>query len=155
LNRYSPICILFRLLPCVANAKEEGVRFLWNRQPLEIIGSDKIEGVKMASTKLGEPDAQGRRQPELIPGSEETIYADHVIIAFGFQLSPAPWFADFGIEVDETGRTKASADTEFKFQTSNPKVFSGGDMVRGGDLVVTAVFEGREAVEGISDYLGV
>ncbi len=139
----------------VANAKEEGVRFRWNRQPLEIIGSDKIEAVKVASTKLGEPDAQGRRQPELIPGSEETIHADHVIIAFGFQPSPAPWFVDFGIEVDETGRTKASADTEFKFQTSNPKVFSGGDMVRGADLVVTAVFEGREAAEGILDYLDV
>ena len=41
------------------------------------------------------------------------------------------------------------------FQTTNPKVFAGGDMVRGSDLVVTAVFEGREAARGILDYLGV
>jgi glutamate synthase (NADPH/NADH) small chain len=41
-----------------------------------------------------------------------------------------------------------------KFQTTNPKVFAGGDMVRGSDLVVTAVFEGREAAGGILRYLG-
>jgi glutamate synthase (NADPH/NADH) small chain len=41
------------------------------------------------------------------------------------------------------------------FQTTNPKVFAGGDMVRGSDLVVTAGFEGREAAKGISKYLGV
>ena len=44
---------------------------------------------------------------------------------------------------------------EFKYQTRNPKVFAGGDMVRGSDLVVTAVYEGREAAEGILDYLKV
>jgi glutamate synthase (NADPH/NADH) small chain len=41
------------------------------------------------------------------------------------------------------------------FQTTNPKIFAGGDMVRGSDLVVTAVFEGREAAKGIASYLGV
>jgi glutamate synthase (NADPH/NADH) small chain len=43
----------------------------------------------------------------------------------------------------------------YPFQTTNPKVFAGGDMVRGADLVVTAVFEGREAAKGIANYLGV
>jgi glutamate synthase (NADPH/NADH) small chain len=42
-----------------------------------------------------------------------------------------------------------------RYQTSNPKVFAGGDMVRGSDLVVTAVYEGRAAAEGMLDYLGV
>ncbi|MNJ78001.1 Glutamate synthase [NADPH] small chain [compost metagenome] len=44
---------------------------------------------------------------------------------------------------------------QFKFQTGNPKIFAGGDMVRGSDLVVTAIHEGREAAEGILDFLGV
>lgn len=139
----------------VTNAKEEGVRFLWNRQPLQIIGRDGVEGVKLVSTKLGEPDARGRRRPEPVPDSEEIIAADRVIIAFGFRPSPAPWFDEFGIEIDELGRVKASPGSEFKFQTTNAKIFSGGDMVRGADLVVTAVFEGREAAEGIVEYLGV
>ncbi len=139
----------------VTNAKEEGVRFLFNRQPVEIVGDGKVEGIKCITTRLGEPDERGRRRPEPIPDSEEVIPTDRVIIAFGFRPSPAPWFADFGITLDDGGRVLAPADSKYKFQTSNPKVFSGGDMVRGSDLVVTAVFEGREAAAGILDYLGV
>jgi len=139
----------------VYNAKEEGVKFLWNRQPVEIVGDSRAEGVKVVTTELGEPDASGRRTPQVIPGSEEIIPADRVIIAFGFRPSPAPWFKEFGINVDERGRTRATAYGTFQFQTSNPKVFAGGDMVRGADLVVTAVFEGREAAKGILEYLEV
>ena len=139
----------------VANAKEEGAQFLWNRQPIEIVGDGKVEGIKVITTQLGEPDERGRRRPEPIEGSEEIIPADRVIVAFGFQPSPANWFADFNIGLDERGRIIAPATGQYKFQTSNEKIFAGGDMVRGSDLVVTAVFEGREAAEGILDYLGV
>jgi len=138
----------------VWNAKEEGVQFLWNRQPIEIVGSGKVEGVKVVTTELGPPDARGRRTPQPIPGSEELIPADRVIVAFGFRPSPLPWFAEFGIGTDERGRVRVAKDAETRFQTGHPKVFAGGDMVRGSDLVVTAVFEGREAAEGILRYLG-
>jgi glutamate synthase (NADPH/NADH) small chain len=138
----------------VANAKEEGVEFLWNRQPIEIIGENgKVTGVKLASTQLGEPDERGRRRPEVVAGSEEIIEADDVIIAFGFRPSPASWFSDFNIQINDWGGVQASTDLALKFQTTNPKVFAGGDMVRGSDLVVTAVFEGREAAEGILNYV--
>ncbi|MDX1824793.1 MAG: FAD-dependent oxidoreductase, partial [Thiohalomonadales bacterium] len=139
----------------VANAKEEGVQFLWNRQPIEIVGTDRVEGVKVVTTQLGEPAERGRRRPEPVPGSEEIIMADRVIIAFGFRPSPADWMTEAGIETDERGRVIAPADQAFRHQTTNPKVFAGGDMVRGSDLVVTAVFEGRQAAEGILDYLEV
>jgi glutamate synthase (NADPH/NADH) small chain len=139
----------------VANAKEEGVNFLWNRQPVEIVGTNKVEGVKVVTTELGAPDARGRRSPEIVAGSEEIIPADAVVIAFGFRPSPAPWFEEFGIDIESSGRVLASAKNEFPYQTSNTKVFAGGDMVRGSDLVVTAVFEGREAAQGILDYLEV
>jgi glutamate synthase (NADPH) small chain len=139
----------------VVNAKEEGVQFLWNRQPVEIIGNGRVEGVKVVTTRLGEPDERGRRRPEPVAGSEEVLPADRVIIAFGFRPSPAPWFEEFGIARDDSGRVTAPADGQHPFQTTNPKVFAGGDMVRGSDLVVTAVFEGREAAEGILGYLGI
>jgi glutamate synthase (NADPH) small chain len=138
----------------VANAKEEGVQFLWNRQPVEVVGNGKVEGVKLVTTQLGAPDARGRRTPEVIPGSEEIIPCDHVIVAFGFRPSPAPWFGDFGIAVDQQGRVVATGGKQ-AFQTANPKVFAGGDMVRGSDLVVTAVYEGRLAADGILKFLGV
>ena len=139
----------------VANAKEEGVKFEFNRQPIEVVGTDKVEGVKFVTTQLGEPDANGRRRPEPIPGSEEVIPADRVLIAFGFRPSPQPWFAEYGIETDEGGLIKASADQACAYQTTNPKIFAGGDMVRGSDLVVTAIAEGRGAAQGILDYLEV
>lgn len=139
----------------VANAKEEGVKFLYNRQPIAIIGNDKVEGVKVVETRLGEPDANGRRSPEPIPGSEQVLEADAVVIAFGFRPSPASWFDQHGIKTDEGGKVLAAEDQEFPFQTENPKVFAGGDMVRGSDLVVTAIWEGRQAAEAILDYLEV
>ncbi|MED5493680.1 glutamate synthase small subunit [Halopseudomonas pachastrellae] len=139
----------------VKNAKDEGVKFLFNRQPIAIVGEDKVEGVKVVETRLGEPDARGRRSPEPIPGSEQVLAADAVIIAFGFRPSPADWFADKQIDTDSQGRVVAPEQAQYKFQTSNPKVFAGGDMVRGSDLVVTAIWEGRQAAEGILDYLEV
>ena len=136
------------------NSKEEGVEFLFNRQPIEIVGSDSVEGVKLIETRLGKPDARGRRVPEPIPGSEQVLAADAVNIAFGFLPSPPQWFDQHDIRLHGTGRVRVSAAASTAFQTTNPKVFAGGDMVRGSDLVVTAVFEGREAAKGILGYLG-
>ncbi len=59
------------------------------------------------------------------------------------------------MKVNSWGGVVAPEQQQFKFQTSNPKVFAGGDMVRGSDLVVTAIWEGREAADGILDYLNV
>ena len=140
----------------VRNAREEGVQFLFNRQPIEIIGlNGKVTGVKVVTTKLGEPDNRGRRSPEPIPNSEEILPADAVIMAFGFRTSPADWFTTQGIEMDNSGRVIAPELQTYKYQTNNPKIFAGGDMVRGSDLVVTAIWEGREAAKGILDYLDV
>jgi len=136
------------------NSKEEGVTFLFNRQPIEIVGSDRVQGVKLVETRLGPPGPRGRRVPEVVPGTEETIDADAVIIAFGFLPSPPDWFVQQQIALHANGRVRVSATPQHRFQTTNPKVFAGGDMVRGSDLVVTAVFEGREAAQGILRYMG-
>ena len=137
----------------VINAKEEGVKFEFNIQPIEIIGNKTVEGIKTIQTKLGEPDQNGRRIPVPIQGSEKTFYADEVVIAFGFRASPATWFKEFEIEIDKSGLVVAPEKQKLKFQTSNPKIFSGGDMVRGSDLVVTAIWEGREAAKSIIQFV--
>ena len=139
----------------VANAQEEGVEFLFNRQPIAIVGSGKVEGIKMVTTRLGEPDENGRCRPEPIPGSEEIIKADVVLVAFGFQPNPPEWLAEFSVDTNDWDGVVAAEEQQFKFQTSNPKVFAGGDMVRGSDLVVTAIWEGRQAADGILDFLEV
>ena len=137
----------------VQNAKEEGVEFEFNIQPIDIIGDEKVQGVKIVKTQLGEPDQNGRRVPIPIPGSEMIYDADAVIVAFGFRASPAKWFEDFNISTQKNGLVVAEERQEFKFQTSNKKIFSGGDMVRGSDLVVTAIWEGREAAKSIIKYV--
>jgi len=139
----------------VNNAKEEGVEFRFNTQPLEIVGDGKVEGIKVISTKLGEADENGRRRPEPITGSEEIIPADVVIIAFGFQPNPPEWINSNNINTDERDRVVALEEQKFMKQTSNPKVFAGGDMVRGSNLVVSAIWDGRQAAEGILNYLEV
>jgi len=140
----------------VENAREEGVQFLFNRQPIEVVEYfGEAIGVRVVETQLGEPGDDGRRRPEPIEDSETTIEADAIIMAFGFQPSPASWFGDINVSLNDWEGVVAPEHQTFKFQTSNPKVFAGGDMVRGSDLVVTAIWEGRQAAEGILDYLGV
>jgi len=141
----------------VKNAREEGVEFRFNLQPVEIMSNDEgiVSGVKVVSTQMGEPDANGRRRAELIPGSEEIIPTDAVLVAFGFKPSPPSWLNDVKVDIADWGGVVAPEEQTYAFQTTNPKVFAGGDMVRGSDLVVTAVFEGRQAAEGILDYLDV
>ena len=137
----------------VKNSKEEGIEFLWNMQPTEIIGNKKVESVKFVKTKLQKQDIRGREIPIIIKNSEHIIKIDTVIIAFGFRPNPSPWFIENNIKVDEIGRVILNKNSSYQHQTHNPKIFSGGDMVRGSDLVVTAVFEGRNAADGITKFL--
>ena len=122
----------------------------------------------MADTVLGEPDARGRRNAVVVPGSESVLAADVVIIAFGFQPDPPQWLAAHGIELERDGRirvgkersrcgggcSRGEANALLPFQTAHPRIFAGGDAVRGADLVVTAAYEGREAAASIVRALG-
>jgi len=138
----------------VDNAIEEGVQFRFNLQPLEIIEKQgKVTAISVIETRLGLPDESGRQRPESVKGSEHNIEADAVIVAFGFRASPANWFEEFDIKTNQWGLVEASGADEFAFQTSNPKVFAAGDMVRGADLVVTAIADARAAALGLVAYL--
>jgi glutamate synthase (NADPH/NADH) small chain len=138
----------------VDNALEEGVQFRFNVQALEIIEEHgKAAAVRVVETRLGMADESGRQRPQAIKGSETVIEADAVIVAYGFQASPECWFEEFDIQTNQWGLVEASESDEFAFQTSNPKVFAAGDMVRGADLVVTAVADAQKAAKGIVSYL--
>ncbi len=139
----------------VRNAKEEGVEFKFNLAPVEVIGDGKVEGIKVIETRLGEPDENGRRRPETVPGSEFVIPCDAVIVAFGFQPNPPEWLKEYGVELTDWDTVKASENSLYPFQTTNPKIFAGGDMVRGSSLVVHAINEARQAAQGIVDMLEV
>jgi glutamate synthase (NADPH/NADH) small chain len=97
---------------------------------------------------LGEPDPSGRRRPQPVPGSEHTLIADSVIKAIGQQphREAAGWFG--GLDFDGS-RLAIDPAT---LQTSNPKVFAGGDVV-GGTSVVQAVRDGKHAATAIQEWL--
>ena len=102
----------------VQNAKEEGVNFQFNIQPLDIAVDEngKACGVKFVRTQLGAADAKGRRSPEPIAGSEFIMEADVVVIAFGFLPSPPQWMKDAGVELDSRGRVIAVDNSEFDYK---------------------------------------
>ncbi|MFT5141253.1 MAG: glutamate synthase (NADPH/NADH) small chain [Rhodothermales bacterium] len=138
----------------VNHAIEEGVQFRFNVQPLEIVETNgKATGVRVVETQLSDADESGRRMPTAIEGSETILEADAIIVAFGFNASPEPWYSQFNIKTNEWGLVEAVENSSYPYQTSNPKVFAAGDMVRGADLVVTAIADARKAAQGIVDLL--
>ncbi|POZ15851.1 oxidoreductase FeS-binding subunit [Lelliottia aquatilis] len=139
----------------VKNAKEEGAHFEFNVQPVELVLDEagQVNGIRLLRTALGEPDAQGRRRPVPVAGSEFVMPADAVIMAFGFNPHSMPWLQAQGVNVDDWGRIVASVESRYRYQTSHPQIFAGGDAVRGADLVVTAMAEGRHAAQGMMDWL--
>jgi len=140
----------------VANAREEGVEFLFHRQPLALLGEQTVSAVRVVQTRASVGDATGRSAVEHVPGSETDLPADVVIIAFGFLPDPPMWLRGHGVAVQANGRiaTNGAAGAGLPFQTANPRIFAGGDVVRGADLVVTAAYEGREAAASIVTSLG-
>ncbi|WP_145530794.1 formate-dependent uric acid utilization protein AegA [Yersinia alsatica] len=141
----------------VKNAREEGAEFMFNLQPqrIEVDEQGQVTGIKMIRTEMGQADAKGRRQARPIPGSEHIIPADAVIMAFGFSPHRMSWLAEHNVVLDKQGRVVAPTISGYPYQTSNPKIFAGGDIVRGADLIVTAIAEGRKAAESIAYYLDV
>jgi dihydropyrimidine dehydrogenase (NAD+) subunit PreT len=132
-------------------AKKDGVDFLWQTQPVRVIGSGRVvTGLECVRTRLGAPDARGRGTPEPVPGSNFTIEVDMVVRAVG--QKPVTDFLRHvkGIELRKNG----TVVTDALHQTGNPKYFAGGDCVNSGGEVVDAVAEGMAAARGINASLG-
>ncbi|MGM3176012.1 formate-dependent uric acid utilization protein AegA [Dickeya lacustris] len=148
----------------VKNSREEGVEFLFNVQPVNICLNDDgaVCGVSLIRTEMGEPDASGRRRPKPIAGSEFIQPADAIITAFGFQSHSMPWLQEAHITLNQWGHITAAPHDAAKktaknqpCQTNHQRVFAGGDAVRGADLVVTAIADGRYAAQGMLHVMGI
>jgi NADPH-dependent glutamate synthase beta subunit-like oxidoreductase len=133
-------------------ALETGVHFLLLNQPLDYITDDqnRLTGLKLVRTLLGEPDESGRRRPENVKGSEWIMDADVVIEAIGnIAADDSPeWYPN--VDVDDKKLIKVDPQTG---KTSVDGIFAGGDIVRGPALVVQAVQDGKVAAAAIKEYL--
>ncbi len=135
----------------VANAEEEGVEFVWLSAPEAFVGANRVEGVRAHRMHLGMPDFTGRQTPEPIPGSSFVVEADLAIKALGFDPEDLPTlFGAPELPVTDWGTIKVAEPSKM---TALPGVFAAGDIMRGASLVVWAIRDGREAADGIHDYL--
>jgi glutamate synthase (NADPH/NADH) small chain len=134
----------------VRHAKEEGIQFQLLTNPVRFIGDDKgfVNGVECVKMALGEPDASGRRTPQIIPDSNYVIPADTVILAIGLSPNPVLPSLTKGLETDRHGHLTIDEH----YMTTLPGVFAGGDIV-GGDTVIQAMGMGKKAARSIVRYL--
>jgi dihydropyrimidine dehydrogenase (NAD+) subunit PreT len=131
-------------------AKSDGVTFLWQTQPVRILGSEGVvTGIECLRTRLGAPDDRGKRSPETVPNSTFRIDVDMVVRAVGQKQATDFLRAVPGIEVRKNGTVAVDA----AHRTGNPKYFAGGDCVNGGREVVDAVAEGMAAARGMDAWL--
>ena len=133
-------------------AQESGIHLILLNQPVDYVTDKKnrLKGLKLVRTRLGEPDASGRRRPEEIAGSEWIMDADVVIEAIGNKAPEASseWYPN--VEVDSKKLIQVDPETG---KTSVAGIFAGGDIVRGPALVVNAVQDGKVAARSIKEYL--
>ena len=113
--------------------------------------TDAVAAVRAQRIHLGVPDASGRQTPELIPGSRFSVDADIAIKALGFDPEDLPTLFDAPeLQVTNWGTVRNNHRT---MMTNLDGVFAAGDIVRGASLVVWGIRDGREAAEGIHNYI--
>jgi glutamate synthase (NADPH/NADH) small chain len=136
----------------VENAEEEGVIFDLLTLPVRLIGDENgwIKEMECLEMELGEPDESGRRRPVPIKGSNFLMPADAVVIAIGNSPNPLVPMTTPGLEINKKGGIVTSPETAL---TSKPKVWAGGDVVRGAATVISAMGDGRIAAAAIHKYL--
>ena len=88
-----------------------------------------------------------------VPGSEELLPAELVLLAMGFMSPAGSVLERFGVERDGRGNAQAGTDDEGGYATNVPGVFAAGDMRRGQSLVVWAIREGRQAAREVDRFL--
>ncbi len=121
-------------------AKKDGVEFVWQAAPVKIVGNGSVAALRCVKTQNGQP----------IVGSAFEIACDMVVKAIGQQKSVGFLSQISGVELDEKGRVLVNLET---MQTTNPKIFAGGDCVNGGREAVDAAQTGKLAAQGIHFYL--
>lgn len=129
------------------HAKHDGVIFNFLTQPKRFIGNEFVEAIECVKMKVHEETENGKRKVTPIEGSEFLFKADMVIMAIGQKQS------ELIKNLPEVTINKGKVEVNEKFQTTNPKIFAGGDCINGGKEVVNAAYDGKNAAHGIEEYL--
>ena len=132
----------------IQDAKSEGIEFLFQNNIVKIIGNDKVEKIECIRTELVKKEGETREVPIDIENSNYLMDIDYVIMAIGSKPEEAI-VNNLGLELTEKGYIKINE----KHQTSNEKIFAGGDLVGEKQTVAWAAKAGRDAAKAIEEYL--
>lgn len=135
----------------IHHAKEEGIVFHLMTNPVEVLGDEqgKVRAIRCVEMALGEPDADGRRRPIAVEGSDFEIETDCVIMSLGTAPNPLIRETTPNLQTEKWGGLVADENG----RTSKPGVFAGGDAVTGAATVILAMGAGRTAAAAIDEYL--
>ena len=132
----------------IKEAKEEGVEFLFQTNILKILGDEKVERIECIKTELVQKEGETRLSPVNIEGSNYFIDMDYVVMALG-ATPEIELTSNLNIKTDRKGRVEVNENN----QTSNPKIFAGGDLTGTIGTVAWAARSGRDAAENIIEFL--
>ena len=132
----------------IALAEQEGVRFVFQRAPVRVLGTDRVDGLVVRAMELGPADSSGRRRPVPVPGSDTSLPCDTIVVAVG--LGPDPRVGPTSVARSEGGAIVADPET---LATTDPRVWGGGDAVTGSTTIPAAMGQGRRAAFYIDRYL--
>lgn len=135
----------------IHHAMEEGIKFRFLTNPLEVLGDDhgNVVGLKCLKMHFSQPVDGGRAEVKAIEGSDFFIQADTVIMSLGTTSNPIITNKS-GIELTKYKYIKAE---ERSTKTSREGVYAGGDIVTGAATVILAMGAGKQAAEEIDEYL--
>ena len=131
----------------IQDAKNEGIEFLFQNNIVKIIGKNKVEKLELIKTELVQKEGENRKVPVNIENSNYLIDIDYVIMALGSM--PESFTIDLGLTLNKYGYIYIDEN----YQTSNKKIFAGGDIAGCKSTVAWAARSGRDAANKISEFL--
>lgn len=131
----------------IEDAKKEGINFLFQNNIVEIKGKNKVEKLELIKTELVQKEGETRLVPINIEGSNYEIDTDYVVMALGSNVSEE--VLELGLTLNKWGNVIINE----KYQTSNPKIFAGGDLAGCKGTVAWAAQSGRNAADSIKEFL--
>ena len=131
----------------IEDAKKEGINFLFQNNIVEIKGNNQVEKLELIKTELVQKEGATRLVPINIEGSNYEIDTDYVVMALGSNVSEE--VLELGLTLNKWGNVIINE----KYQTSNPKIFAGGDLAGCKGTVAWAARSGRNAADSIKEFL--
>lgn len=131
----------------IEDAKKEGINFLFQNNIVKIIGQDNVQKLELIKTELVKKEGETREVPVNIENSNYFIDTDYVVMALGSTVSDEVF--DLGLTLDKWGNIYIDEN----YQTSNSKIFAGGDLAGCKGTVAWAARSGRDVAEKIIEKL--